>query len=56
VVVQKALQTFMLQRIHSSHEGPEACVRWARDVISMVAQDLFTFAGKAYLDYYSDIW
>jgi len=100
VVVPKALRATMLQRIHSSHQGPEACVRRARDVIfwpgmaneirhlasqcstcneytakqqkeplmspvvptapwSMVAQDLFTFAGKAYLitvDYYSDFW
>ena len=100
VVVPKALQSLMLQRIHSSHQGPEACVRRARDVIfwpgmsneirhlasqcptcneytakqqkeplmspdpptapwSMVAQDLFSFTGKAYLitvDYYSDFW
>lgn len=100
VVVPKAMQPLMLERIHSSHQGPVACSRLARDVIfwpgmtkeiihlasqcaicnehaakqqkeplmspevptapwSMVAQDLFTFAGKMYLitiDYYSDFW
>ena len=94
------MHALMLQRIHSSHQGPEACVRRARDVIfwpgmaneiqhlanqcsicneymakqqkepllsseipsapwSIVAQDLFTLAGKSYLitvDYYSDFW
>jgi len=100
VVIPKAMRPLMLQRIHSSHQGPVACSRRARDVIfwpgmtkevlhlasqcaicnefaakqqkeplmspevstapwSMVAQDLFTFAGKTYLitiDYYSDFW
>ena len=27
VVVPKALQSLTLQRIHTSHQGPEACVR-----------------------------
>ena len=100
VLIPKCMRALMLQRFHSSHQGPEACVRQARYVIfwpgmaneirhlasqcsicneytakqqkelllssevpttpwSIVAQDLFTFAGKSYLitiDYYSDFW
>ena len=100
VVIPKSMRTLMLQRIHTSHQGPDACVRRARDVIfwpgmaseiqhlasqcstccdykakqqkepllspeipttpwTIVAQGLFTFAGKSYLitvDYYSDFW
>ena len=100
VVIPKSMRTLMLKRIHASHQGPEAYVRRARDVIfwpgmsseirhlasqcstcndykakqhkeplmssetpttpwAIVAQDLFTLAGKSYLitvDYYSDFW
>ena len=33
VVISKAMQPLMLQRIHTSHQGPVACTRRARDVI-----------------------
>ena len=33
VLIPKSMRAVMLQRIHSSHQGPEACVRRARDVI-----------------------
>ena len=100
VVIPKSMRTLMLQRTHASHQGPEACVRRARDVMfwpgmasevrhlasqcatcndyktkqqkepllspeipttpwAIVAQDLFTLAGKSYLitvDYFSDFW
>ena len=100
VVIPKSMRALMLQRTHASHQGPEACVRRARDVMfwpgmaseirhlasqcstcneykakqqkeplvspetpttpwAIVAQDLFTLAGKSYLitvDYYSDFW
>ena len=91
----------MLQRAHQSHQGPEVCIRRARDVMfwpgmaseirhlvrqcstcnsyaaqqqqkeplilpeipntpwNVVAQDLFTYAGRSYLitvDYYSGFW
>ena len=33
VVIPKSMRTLMLQRIHTSHQGPDGCVRQARDVI-----------------------
>ena len=33
VLVPKRMQPVMLQRVHTSHQGPEACVRRAKDVI-----------------------
>ena len=100
VVIPNRMRALMLQRSHISHQGPEACVRRARDAIfwpgmaseirhlasqcatcndhstkqqkepllsteiptspwAVLAQDLFTLAGKSYLitvDYYSDFW
>ena len=33
IVIPKSMQALMMQRTHSSHQGPEACVRRAKDVI-----------------------
>lgn len=33
VVIPREMQTLMLKKIHSSHQGPEACIRRAKDVI-----------------------
>ena len=99
-MIPKSLCALMLQRTHTSHQGPDNCVQRAQDVIfwpgmasdirhlasqcfrcsdykakqqkepllspeipttlwTIVAQDLFKFAGKSYLitvDYYSDFW
>ena len=33
VVIPKSMRTLMLQRIHTSHQGPDACVQRAWDVI-----------------------
>ena len=33
VVIPEKMHPIMLQRTHQSHQGPEACVRQARDVI-----------------------
>ena len=33
VIIPKQLQKLMLKKIHCTHQGPEACIRRARDVI-----------------------
>ena len=33
VLVPKSMQPLMLQRVHTSHRGPDACVRCTTDVI-----------------------
>ena len=33
IIVPKSMQALMLQRIHSSHQGPDASVRRAKDVV-----------------------
>jgi len=33
VLVPKSMQPSMLQQVHTSHQGPEACMRRAKDVI-----------------------
>ena len=33
VAIPRSMQTFMLQLMHASHQGPRVCVWWAQDVM-----------------------
>ena len=48
VVIPKSMRTLMLQRIHTNHQGPDACVRWAQDVIFLpgMASEIWHLASQ----------